>query len=454
MNALIRFIQPLSLSLLATGCFFVPTASGQLGSTVTKPTPIASTKIGDQILELHLVERGNRDQQTGSGGFNFFQPSESESKSINQELGITPWTKTFGQIGARELLLSFLLMNQDGTLADAMLTTFTSHRAVNTEGVESRYWPALEKNPLEEMTGKIRELDFPGSPMFVTVPPQTTTLKTLEGFVLIAESVSGKFEFQKEDFRKKFEWDKGIAMVPLVHEVVPQGLGFRLEMLIDLQYLSRQNSQSPMTPLAHAARILSKSDPEYTLVLPDNSTKPSNARGMLSITSKAQSDLMADIKKKIKTLRESGINRADDLKFITDGKNVSFELVSVGFNDQKDFKALIVEYVIPTAPAKISRFVMENIPIEPAGDREALLAYVNQAKIEARNRREAEAQARSEMPSADFRTWKDKTGNFSIDAKLIEVKTDAVVLEKTDGKQITVPKSKLSDKDLEFLGSR
>jgi len=34
------------------------------------------------------------------------------------------------------------------------------------------------------------------------------------------------------------------------------------------------------------------------------------------------------------------------------------------------------------------------------------------------------------------------------------VKTDAVVLEKTDGKQITVPKSKLSDKDLEFLGSR
>jgi hypothetical protein len=61
-----------------------------------------------------------------------------------------------------------------------MLTTFTSHRAVNTEGVESRYWPALEENPLEEMTGKIRELDFPGFPTFVTVPPQTTTLKTLE----------------------------------------------------------------------------------------------------------------------------------------------------------------------------------------------------------------------------------------------------------------------------------
>ena len=143
MNALIRFIQPLSLSLLATGCFFVPTASGQSGSTVTKPTPIASTKIGDQILELHLVERGDRNQQSGSGGFNFFRPNASESKSINEELGITPWTTTRattrGQIGSKELLLSFLLMNQDGTLADAMLTTFTSHRAVNTEGVESRY---------------------------------------------------------------------------------------------------------------------------------------------------------------------------------------------------------------------------------------------------------------------------------------------------------------------------
>lgn len=446
-------MQSLSLSLLATGCFFVPTAYGQLGSAVTKPTPIASTKIGDQILELHLVEAADIRQQ-GARDKHPLWANESEIKLINEELGITPWTETNDQIGSKLLLLSFLLMNQDGTLAEAMLETFTSYRAVNTDGTETREWAFACKVPIEQKTNRALVLDVPGAPMFVKAPPKSTTLKSLEGFVLIAEGISGKFEFQKEDFKKKFEWDKGIAMMPLVHEVVPQGLGFRLGMLIDLQYHSPQKSQSRMTPLAQAANLLSKPEPKYTLVLTDNSTKPSNYTGSISITSKAQAEFMADIKKKINVLRESGINRADDLKFITDGKNVAFETLGIGFNGQKDFKTLIVEYTIPTAPAKINRFVMENIPTEPAGDRAALMAYVNQAKIDARNRREAEAQSTRPTLSPDYRTWKDKTGNFSVDAKLIEVKTDAVVLEKIDGKQITVPKAKLSDKDLEFLSSR
>ena len=84
--------------------------------------------------------------------------------------------------------------------------------------------------------------------------------------------------------------------------------------------------------------------------------------------------------------------------------------------------------------------------------REALMAYVNQAKADALNRREAKARAETQPP--EFRTWKDKSGNFSVDAKLVEVKPDTVVLEKPDGKRINVTKSKLSDADLQFLGNR
>ena len=422
----------------------------QGGAAITKPTPIASTKIGDQTLELHLVERG--DNRLALSNKKPLGADASQAKSMLAELGVTPWKETQSQIGSRLLLFSFLLFNSDGTLAEVMLDTATSYRTVNNEGVESREWAFATEIPLEELTSKYHLGEFPGAPLFVSVPPRSTTLKSLEGFVLIAERFTGNFEFKKEDFNKRFVWDQGLAVYPILHEVVPQGLGMRLELLVDLRYLSRLKSQAPETPLSQAARLLSKPEPKYKLVLPDNSTKPSDFQGSFSITSKAQADLLADLKKKIKALQETGINRADELSFITNGKNLSLESVSVGFNDQKDFKALIMEYSIPTAPPKISRFVMENIPLEPAGNREALMAYVNQAKADALNRREAKARAETQPP--EFRTWKDKSGNFSVDAKLVEVKPDTVVLEKPDGKRINVTKSKLSDADLQFLGNR
>jgi len=104
------------------------------------------------------------------------------------------------------------------------------------------------------------------------------------------------------------------------------------------------------------------------------------------------------------------------------------------------------------ADASQVKSMLAELGVEPAGNREVLLAYVKQAKADALNRREAKA--RAETPPPEFRTWKDKSGNFSVDAKLVEAKTDTVVLGKADGKQITVTKSKLSDADLEFLGNR
>ena len=49
------------------------------------------------------------------------------------------------------------------------------------------------------------------------------------------------------------------------------------------------------------------------------------------------------------------------------------------------------------------------------------------------------------------RTWTDKTGKFSVDAILLKSSTDSVVLKRSDGKEITVPKNRLSKSDLDFL---
>jgi len=52
------------------------------------------------------------------------------------------------------------------------------------------------------------------------------------------------------------------------------------------------------------------------------------------------------------------------------------------------------------------------------------------------------------------REWTDATGKFKIEAELIAVRNDKVILEKPDGSVITVPLDKLSAADQEFLRSK
>jgi S1-C subfamily serine protease len=58
----------------------------------------------------------------------------------------------------------------------------------------------------------------------------------------------------------------------------------------------------------------------------------------------------------------------------------------------------------------------------------------------------------TELATADYRTWTDTTGKFSIEAKLVEISGGDVVLEGRDGKQMRVPLAKLSNQDRRSLG--
>lgn len=51
------------------------------------------------------------------------------------------------------------------------------------------------------------------------------------------------------------------------------------------------------------------------------------------------------------------------------------------------------------------------------------------------------------------RTWKDSAGKYSIEAKLIDLQTDAVRLQKTNGDTISVPLAKLSAEDQAYIKS-
>ncbi len=55
------------------------------------------------------------------------------------------------------------------------------------------------------------------------------------------------------------------------------------------------------------------------------------------------------------------------------------------------------------------------------------------------------------LPPAFARTWRDATGKFEVEAKLLSVEGDQVRLEKADGKVISVPVGRLSRADQDYL---
>lgn len=54
-------------------------------------------------------------------------------------------------------------------------------------------------------------------------------------------------------------------------------------------------------------------------------------------------------------------------------------------------------------------------------------------------------------PPAKLRTWTDVTGNFKVDAELVKVTSNVVQLRKANGKVVSLPLSKLSVADQQFL---
>jgi len=69
---------------------------------------------------------------------------------------------------------------------------------------------------------------------------------------------------------------------------------------------------------------------------------------------------------------------------------------------------------------------------------------------------QAESVLTAEVPKdrvADvkYREWSDTTGQFKLDAVLVKVDGETVVLQKKDGQQISVPLTKLSETDVKYI---
>lgn len=450
MKSLQTVIPPALIAMLVVNGLCLQSSLGQLDSPIEKPKPISSVKLGDQILELHLVEASKSPILHGESLKMF--PDPDLMKKVNKELDVTPWKDTTHGLNSKKIVLGLMLVNSDGTIAESSLKTFTSYHGTDNDGVETKYWRLGNTSPIEEYTDELMIKDFPLTPLVIEVPSNSTSIKRLEFFVLHSPGVVGMIEFNRASFNKNSaRWDDGFLVIPVNYEPIKIGLGFQIAIFSDPTVRARKKKDAPTSLLGQVADNLSAPTLQYQVVLPDGSTRSQNFIGAASFTPKTQSELMTTMRKHVTDARKAGRLKENEMKFLTDGKNTVFDAVVIGFNDLKEFENFRVSYSIPKSGGMISKVVLENIPVAATGDKDAVSKFVHYAKLAARDRRSVGTASRD---TANFRTWRDKSGKFSIDAKWIDSTADAIVLEKADGNQITVPKNKLSDEDLRFLENR
>jgi len=446
----ISLFAPAWIALLVVDCLCIQPTLAQLNPSLEKPTPIASTKLGDQTLELHLIDDQAIRPFHGESLKTF--PMPELMMKVNKELDITPWKETSLGLDSKKVILGLMLVNSDGTMAESSLKTFTAYRCLDNNGAEARHWHFGDDSPIQEYTDEEIVKDFPLAPLVVELPKGATSIKSLEFFVLHSPGVVGMMEFDRASFNKNSaRWDDGILVIPVNNEAVKPGLGFQIGVFSDPMFRSRKKTDPPASLLGQIADNLSVPGMRYQVVLSDGSVRSSNFVGSASFTPKTQSELMTTMRKHVTDARKAGRLKENEMKFLTDGKNTTFDAVAIGFSDLKDFETFQVYYSIPRSGGMISKVVLENIPVVAQGDKEAISKFVQQSRVEARDRRSA---GTPPLATATFRTWRDKSGKFNVDAKWIDSTADAIVLEKSDGKRITVPKNKLSDEDLRFLEKR
>jgi hypothetical protein len=59
--------------------------------------------------------------------------------------------------------------------------------------------------------------------------------------------------------------------------------------------------------------------------------------------------------------------------------------------------------------------------------------------------------ATADVPQHESRVWSDATGGFKVDAVFMEVDNEKVKLKRADGKEVSVPISRLSKIDQEYI---
>lgn len=428
-------------SILLTASVVVVWLFVAASDTLAQPAPLASTKVGDQTLELHAVIK----KPFGLDGrqpYLIFADKEL-MQQLNKEVGIIPWEETRRRGQRDEWVLGFVLRNQDGSIPSSNLAVASAYRARLDAGEECNYWPGLADGVVQE----VNTYPWPYSlaPMVLEVPQGASTLTSIEGVILETPGIETSFEFSIDDIGQAAAWAPGVVVIPNGFERVRDDWRLELTIFREQSKPVRTNRNSTKQSESIRERLSSmKPEPsiDFFAIPPDGSRKSANAMEAITLGSSSEKQLVANARRVLPKLIEDKQVPADRVSFLMKNNGAKIDAVRVAFFRIGEMDKLQIRLWIPFSGPVLHRFEMKDVALRPAGELQQINDFVKQFKLQ------------PTAPTVEARTWQDASGKFSIEAKFISYDGITVRLEKADGSQISVPSSKLSKADIEYLDSR
>lgn len=438
--ALHRFIFGAVLSIVFTT---INVTNSTLGQAPVES--IASTKIGSQ--ELHLFAIVKKKPGAMNDGFNLSAVADFQyfgnralMTQLNSEMGIAPWAASPRRGRNEEFVLGLALRNADGSLSPSVVRFSSAFRAVDTIGQEHASWPLGSVSPFEDLTSY--QWDYELSPLIVSVPQGVQNLSKLEGFLVQTPAFRGKGVFDKAQFANTTHTDSSAMIFPMSMENSGPNVVCRFIFLTRKSGGQKTTANAGTGALQRLANLKPSPSIDYVGVLPDGTKKAPTFTNQSTLSGAAEKKFMDGARKDVAKMIAEKTVPAETVAYIMKGDEAAISIAEVVFQDVPGIQSVEVNYSIPASGPIPSKFSLDNILLFETGQAQAVNDYIDSLKVDV-----------SASQGNVMRTWRDASGKFSIEAKLIDANNSEVKLEKGDGKQVTVPRAKLSAEDQEYLNT-
>lgn len=362
---------------------------------------------------------------------------DEQLNAMTGKLSFGPWEETDGSPFQKdEFVLGFLVRNARGEIPTAAYRMASVFRATFEGGQVESYWPRNGKeNPLSEVNGY--EWDYRLAPLVISAPKGTQRIDKLEGALVLVPQDSTVITLSMEDIKSEAAaYARQVAVFCGGVEQTPNG------MMYSFFVCRSEKGKAATSKKDSRARPIESVDVAITGKTSYGERVRPNMRSLLGINDTVRRKVVSEVVGK--TRKQPNVTALEEamLAVLTDPK-AEFSLIQVGFRgEQIEFDEVEVAVNVTTGLPKLIPFELNNIALPSPVDEDAINEFV------ARQPMAQQADIKSPL---EFRTWRDASGSFSVEAKFLGMEADAVRLQKKNGDVIKVPVAKLSQADKDYV---
>ncbi len=399
------------------------------------PEVLAKASLGEDQLELYTAINKPFGLDGRDRLFRFMD--DEQLNALSGKLTFGPWGKSSSSRFANdEFVLGFLVRNARGEIPTATFRTASAFRATFEGGKVESYWPRDGKeNPLSEVNNY--EWDYQLAPLIISAPKGAQRIEKLEGALVVVPQDSTVISFTKDEIKSKAAaYERQVCVFSGDVEQTPQGTMYSF-------FVCRsERGKAAASKKDSRARPVESVEVSVTGKTSYGERVRPNMRAMLGINDTIRRKAVSEVVAKTRKQPTNSALEEAMISVLTDPK-AEFSLVQVGFRgEQIEFDEIEVAINVTTGLPKLIPFEMTDIALPSPADEDEINEFI------ARQPKAQQADVKSPL---DFRTWRDASGSFSVEAKLLGVDASAVKLQKKNGDVINVPVTKLSQADQDYI---